>query len=109
MYPLKREHAFHETRRTPGAPIVGAPSMTETAMPQDTLTPLPWRKALLGAAMSAVVLAGCHEVPQTARKPFAPASAIQTYESEKFEDNRPALEKALTARAKTQNEYNRIK
>jgi starvation-inducible outer membrane lipoprotein len=55
-----------------------------------------WAFALAGA----LALAGCHEIPQTATKPFASAPA----ERQLGETNAPAL----AARAQGQNEYVRM-
>jgi hypothetical protein len=52
------------------------------------------------ALAGALALAGCHEIPQTATKPFASAPA----ERELGETNAPAL----AARAQGQNEYVRM-
>jgi starvation-inducible outer membrane lipoprotein len=57
---------------------------------------------------AALALAGCHEIPQDAHKPFAPAQETKLYEGKPYDGNKAVFEKALTARSRSQNEYIRM-
>ena len=58
-------------------------------------------------ALVAVVLAlaGCHEIPQDAAKPYAGKEDTKAYAGDLFNGDKDKYEKALAQRAQTQNEY----
>ena len=59
--------------------------------------------ALLAAALA---LAACHEIPQdAAAKPYAGKEDTKAYAGDLFKGDKDKYEKALAARAQTQNEY----
>ena len=58
--------------------------------------------ALMAAAMA---LAACHEIPQDAAKPYAGREDTKAYAGDLFKGDKDKYEKALAARAQTQNEY----
>ena len=59
--------------------------------------------ALLAAALA---LAACHESPQdAAAKPYAGKEDTKAYAGDLFKGDKDKYEKALAARAQTQNEY----
>jgi hypothetical protein len=57
---------------------------------------------MIGAA---IALAGCHEIPQDAPKPYAGKEDTQSYAGDLFKGDKAKYEKALAARAQYQNEY----
>jgi hypothetical protein len=60
-------------------------------------------------AGATLLLAGaCHEIPQDARKSFAPRQETELYHSSRFNNSKATFDKALAARAQTQNEYLRV-
>ena len=62
------------------------------------------RRALaVTAAMLA--LAACHEIPQDAAKPYAGKEDTKAYAGDLFKGDKDKYEKALAARAQSQNEY----
>ncbi len=58
--------------------------------------------AILGAALA---LAACHEIPQDAAKPYAGKEDTKAYAGDLFKGDKDKYEKALAARAQSQNEY----
>jgi len=58
--------------------------------------------ALLAAALA---LAACHEIPQDAAKPYAGKEDTKAYAGDLFKGDKDKYEKALAARAQSQNEY----
>jgi hypothetical protein len=60
--------------------------------------------ALLAAA-ALLVLAGCHEIPQDAAKPYAGKEDTKAYAGDVFKGDKAVYEKALASRAQYQNEY----
>ena len=62
------------------------------------------RRALAVAA-AALALAACHEIPQDAAKPYAGKEDTKAYAGDLFKGDKDKYEKALAARAQTQNEY----
>jgi hypothetical protein len=54
---------------------------------------------------AALALAACHEIPQDAAKPYAGKEDTKAYAGDLFKGDKAAYEKALAARAQTQNEY----
>ena len=58
--------------------------------------------ALLAAALA---LAACHEIPQDAGKTYAGKEDTKAYAGDLFKGDKGKYEKALAARAQTQNEY----
>ena len=58
--------------------------------------------ALLAAA---ILLAACHEIPQDAVKPYAGKEDTKAYAGDMFKGDKDKYEKALAARAQSQNEY----
>jgi hypothetical protein len=61
------------------------------------------KAALLAAA--ALALAACHEIPQDAAKPYAGKEDTKAYAGDLFKGDKANYEKALAARAQSQNEY----
>jgi hypothetical protein len=57
------------------------------------------------AAAAALALAGCHEIPQDAPKPYAGKEDTKAYAGDLFKGDKDKYEKALSARAQYQNEY----
>jgi hypothetical protein len=62
------------------------------------------RRALALTA-AAVGLAACHEIAQDAAKPYAGKEDTKAYAGDLFKGDKDKYEKALAARAQTQNEY----
>ena len=62
------------------------------------------RRAIAVTA-AAVVLAACHEIPQDAAKPYAGKEDTKAYAGDLFKGDKDKYEKALAARAQSQNEY----
>ncbi|HEX7559201.1 MAG TPA: hypothetical protein VF386_08375 [Usitatibacter sp.] len=62
------------------------------------------RRALAVAA-AALALAACHEIPQDAAKPYAGKEDTKAYAGDLFKGDKDKYEKALAARAQSQNEY----
>ena len=58
--------------------------------------------ALLAAA---IALAACHEISQDAGKAYAGKEDTKAYAGDLFKGDKDKYEKALAARAQTQNEY----
>jgi len=52
-----------------------------------------------------LALAGCHEIPQDAAKPYAGKEDTKAYAGDLFNGDKDKYEKALAQRAQTQNEY----
>jgi hypothetical protein len=52
-----------------------------------------------------MILAACHEIPQDAAKPYAGKEDTKAYAGDLFKGDKVAYEKALAARAQSQNEY----
>ncbi len=61
-------------------------------------------RALL-ACVAVAALAGCHEIPQDAAKPYAGKEDTKAYAGDLFKGDKDKYEKALSQRAQTQNEY----
>ncbi|MGZ5035851.1 MAG: hypothetical protein ACXWG1_09645 [Usitatibacter sp.] len=61
------------------------------------------RPALLIAC--ALGLVACHEIPQDAAKPYAGKDDTKAYAGDLFKGDKDKYEKALAARAQSQNEY----
>ena len=61
-------------------------------------------RALL-AGLAVAALAGCHEIPQDAPKPYAGKEDAKAYAGDRFKGDPAAYERALAQRAQTQNEY----
>ena len=59
----------------------------------------------LATLAAALALAGCHEIPQDAAKPYAGKEDTKAYAGDLFKGDKDKYEKALAARAQTQNEY----
>ena len=57
------------------------------------------------AAAAALALAGCHEIPQDAPKPYAGKEDTKAYAGDLFKGDKDKYEKALSTRAQHQNEY----
>jgi hypothetical protein len=62
------------------------------------------RRAIAVTA-AAVALAGCHEIPQDAAKPYAGKEDTKAYAGDLFKGDKDKFEKALAVRAQNQNEY----
>jgi hypothetical protein len=62
------------------------------------------RRALAVTA-AALALAACHEIPQDAAKPYAGKEDTKAYAGDLFKGDKDKYEKALAARAQSQNEY----
>jgi hypothetical protein len=62
------------------------------------------RRALL-LLLAGSLLAACHEIPQDAAKPYAGKEDTKAYAGDLFKGDKDKYEKALAARAQTQNEY----
>ena len=62
-------------------------------------------KRALFAAVAALALGACHEIPQDAPKPYAGKEDTKAYAGDLFKGDKDKYEKALAARAQTQNEY----
>jgi hypothetical protein len=62
------------------------------------------RRALAVTA-AAVALAACHEIPQDAPKPYAGKEDAKAHAGDLFKGDKDKYEKALAARAQSQNEY----
>jgi hypothetical protein len=60
---------------------------------------------LLLAAGLLLLAAACHENPQHAVKPYAGKVDAQPYDGTLFNGDKDKFEKALAARAQSQNEY----
>jgi hypothetical protein len=63
------------------------------------------RRALAVVTVAAVALAACHEIPQDAAKPYAGKEDTKAYAGDLFKGDKDKYEKALAARAQSQNEY----
>jgi len=61
------------------------------------------RFAMLAAV--ALALAGCHEIPQDATKPYAGKEDTKAYAGDMFKGDKDKYEKTLSTRAQYQNEY----
>ena len=61
-------------------------------------------RALL-SAVAVAALAGCHEIPQDAAKPYAGKEDTKAYAGDMFKGDKDKYEKTLAKRAETQNEY----
>ena len=61
-------------------------------------------RALLGF-VAVAALAGCHEIPQDAAKPYAGKEDTKAYAGDLFKGDKDKYEKTLAKRAETQNEY----
>jgi hypothetical protein len=57
------------------------------------------------AAAAVLALAGCHEIPQDAPKPYAGKEDTKAYAGDLFKGDKDKYEKALSTRAQYQNEY----
>lgn len=57
------------------------------------------------AAVAVAALAGCHEIPQDAAKPYAGKEDTKAYAGDLFKGDKEKYEKALSQRAQAQNEY----
>ena len=55
--------------------------------------------------VAVMVLCACHEIPQDAVKPYAGKGDTKAYAGDLFKGDKDKYEKALAARAQTQNEY----
>ena len=64
-------------------------------------------RALAFAAATALALAGCHEIPQDAAKPYAGNEDTKAYAGDLFKGDKDKYEKTLSTRAQYQNEYAR--
>ena len=53
----------------------------------------------------ALLLAGCHEIPQDAPKPYAGKEDTKAYAGDRFKGDKARYEKTLADRANYQNEY----
>ncbi len=62
-------------------------------------------KRFLPAALAALALGACHEIPQDAPKPYAGKEDTKAYAGDKFKGDKALYEKTLAERARTQNEY----
>jgi hypothetical protein len=62
-------------------------------------------KRALAVTAAAVALAACHEIPQDAPKPYAGKEDTKAYAGDLFKGDKDKYEKALAARAQSQNEY----
>ena len=60
------------------------------------------RVALAGLALA---MAGCHEIPQDAPKPYAGKEDTKAYAGDRFNGDKAKYEKALADRAQNENEY----
>jgi hypothetical protein len=65
-------------------------------------------KRILFVAAAALLACACHEIPQEAHKPFAAKAERELYDGSRFGGNKARFEKALAARARSQNEYFRM-
>jgi hypothetical protein len=59
----------------------------------------------LAVTVAAAALAACHEIPQDAAKPYAGKEDTKAYAGDLFKGDKDKYEKALAARAQSQNEY----
>ena len=59
----------------------------------------------LAVSVAAEALAACHEIPQDAAKPYAGKEDTKAYAGDLFKGDKDKYEKALAARAQSQNEY----
>ena len=60
----------------------------------------------VAALAAAFALGACHEIPQdAAAKPYAGKEDTKAYAGDLFKGDKDKYEKALAARAQTQNEY----
>jgi hypothetical protein len=59
----------------------------------------------LCVAAAALALAACNEIPQDAVKPYAGKDDTKAYAGDVFKGDKDKYEKALAARAQSQNEY----
>jgi len=57
------------------------------------------------AAAAVLALAGCHEIPQDAPKPYAGKEDTKAYAGDLFKGDKDKYEKVLSTRAQYQNEY----
>ena len=55
--------------------------------------------------IAALLLAGCHEIPQDAPKPYAGKEDTKAYAGDRFKGDKARYEKTLADRANYQNEY----
>ncbi len=62
-------------------------------------------KRLALAVIAAGSLAACNEIPQDAAKPYAGKEDTKAYANDMFKGDKDKYEKALAARAQSQNEY----
>ena len=65
-------------------------------------------KRIALASAAALVAAACHEIPQDAQKPFAGKAERELDQGGRFGGDDAKFEKALAARAQSQNEYVRM-
>ena len=56
-----------------------------------------------------ILLAACNEIPQDAKKSFAPKQEVQLYDNERFGGDKDRFEKALAERAQNENEHVRLR
>lgn len=66
-------------------------------------------RTCIGAALAALALAACHEIPQDAPKPYAGKEDTKAYAGDLFKGDKAKYEQALAQRAEYQNEYLRTK
>jgi hypothetical protein len=57
------------------------------------------------ALVAGIALAGCHEIPQDAPKPYAGKDDTKAYAGDAFKGDKQKYEQALAKRADYQNEY----
>ena len=65
-------------------------------------------KRILFAAAAALLVGACHEIPQDAHKSFAGKAERDLAGGNQFAGDEVKFEKALAARARSQNEYIRM-
>jgi len=62
-------------------------------------------RSVTWVAAAALALAGCHEIPQDAAKPYAGKEDTKAYAGDLFKGDKDKYEKTLSTRAQYQNEY----
>jgi hypothetical protein len=65
-------------------------------------------KRIFFFAAAALLACACHEIPQDTHKSFAGNAQRELYDGSRFGGDEARFEKALAARARTQNEYVRM-
>ena len=59
----------------------------------------------IATLIAALLVAGCHEIPQDAPKPYAGKEDTKAYAGDRFKGDKARYEKTLADRANYQNEY----